>query len=86
MQSADFRIISQETHVNQMKTGAELRRYLITYASTGDPKFVALDANDRFILVNDERNAARFPSVAEAQQRLDLALERLELPSELSTR
>lgn len=79
MPSADFRIISQDSHVNQMKTGAELHRYLITYASTGDPKFVALDDKDRFILVEDERSAVRFPSVEAAEKRLAEAIERHEL-------
>lgn len=81
MASADFRIIRQDSHVNQMQTGSDLHRYLITYATTNQPQFIALDSHDRCILVDDEKSAARFPSVEAAQARLDNSPELQDLKS-----
>lgn len=74
MQSADFRIIPHRIAIGIPTPENDLYRYLIAYASADPPRFVALDDEGHFVLVDDEKLAARFPTLEAAQQRLDHAI------------
>lgn len=79
MGSSDFRIIPHEVAEAVNPAQPDLFRYVITYATTNQPQFVALDNDGRLILVDDQKEAVRFGSIAGAQKRLKLAIEAGEL-------
>jgi hypothetical protein len=79
MTSADFRIIPHQVAEAVNPAAPDLYRYRITYATTDQPRYVALDDEGRMILVNDELSAVRFGSIEAAEKRLSYALEHHEL-------
>lgn len=79
MQSADFRIIPHRIAIGIPTPENDLYRYLIAYASADQSRFVALNQNGEFVLVDDEKLATRFPSLESAQQKLQQAREAQQL-------
>lgn len=74
MGSSGFRIIPHEVAKAANPAHPDLFRYIITYATTSQPKYAALDHDGHLILIDDEKEAVRFGSIAGAQKRLDLAI------------
>lgn len=79
MQSADFRIIPHRIAIGIPSPENDLYRYLISYTSTFSPRFMVLNEDGTFILVDDEKLATRFPSLESAQERLAHAIETQQL-------
>ena len=79
MSSADFRIIPHQVAEAVNPVQPDLYRYLISYASTNQPQFAALDEHGRLVLVDDEREVVRFGSIEAAEKRLAHAIETGEL-------
>lgn len=79
MQSADFRIIPHRIAIGVPTPENDLYRYLISYASADQPRFVVMDDEGNFVLVDDEKLATRFPTLEAAQQRLNHAIEARQL-------
>jgi hypothetical protein len=75
MSSADFRIIPHQVAEAVNPAHPDLYRYLISYASTNQPQFAALDEHGRMVLVSDEKEAVRFGSIEAAEKRLAYAIE-----------
>ncbi|MDB5339592.1 MAG: hypothetical protein JWN70_5211 [Planctomycetaceae bacterium] len=74
MDSSDFRIIPHEVAKAANPAVPDLYRYIITYATTSQPKFIALDNEGQLMLVDDEKDAVRFGSIAGAQKRLNVGI------------
>ena len=81
MSSADFRVMPHVVAVATDSAKPDLVRYVITYATSAQPQFVAEGPDGRLKLVLDEKQALRFLSIADAEQRLAAAVENDQLPS-----
>jgi hypothetical protein len=73
MGSEDFRIIPHMVAQAVHASDPDLYRYIITFASSGQPLFVAASSDNQPILVSDDKSALRFPTIEDAEQWLATA-------------
>lgn len=78
MGSEDFRIIPHMVAQAVQASAPDLYRYIITFASSGQPLFVAASPDNLPILVRDDKSALRFPTIEDAEEWLAKARPSLE--------